>query len=103
MNHTDIHEAFRVRASDPVSSAQAASNAAIFAGSHKARVVAALSYLGEGTAHDISKVCGLTIVQVDRRLPELKRDDAVKVLCNEFGMDIIRDGFRVWALKNFSA
>lgn len=93
----------RVRASDPLSSLQAADNAALFAGAHKGRISAALDMLGTGTAHEIAKATGLTVVQVDRRLPELKRDDVARVL-EAGGQDVMRGGFRVWVLeKNLTA
>lgn len=94
---------FRVRSSDPVSSVIAAESASLFAGKHKDRILHALEKLSSATAHDISKVTGLTVVQVDRRLPELKRDGAAEVVESSPGVDLLRDGFRVWAPKKISA
>lgn len=93
----------RVRAGDPLSSLHAADNAALFAGAHKERISAALDMLGSGTAHEIANATGLTVVQVDRRLPELKRDGVARVL-EAGGQDVMRGGFRVWVLeKNLTA
>lgn len=94
---------YRARAGDPLSSINAAENAALFAGAHKDRIVAALSALGNATAHEVAEATGLTVVQVDRRLPELKRDGAAEVL-QLIGEDVMRGGFRVWVLqKNLAA
>ena len=46
------------------------------------------------TAKDISKLTGLTVEQVCRRLPEMEGRTA-RVVQFE-GDDLIRDGFRVW-------
>lgn len=97
---TDGDTKFRARAADPLSSIQAADNAALFAGAHKERISAALDMLGSGTAHEIAKATGLTVVQVDRRLPELKRDGVARVL-EACGQDVMRGGFRVWVLEKF--
>ena len=88
----------RARATDPMSSIQAADNAALFAGAHKERILAALDMLVTGTAHEIASATGLSVVQVDRRLPEMKRDGVARVL-EVAGQDVIRGGFRVWALE----
>lgn len=88
----------RARAQDPISSIQAAENAALFAGTHKERIVAALERAQSATAHQIADMTGLTVVQVDRRLPELARDKVAAVV-QSMGEDVIRDGFRVWALQ----
>jgi len=93
---------FRVRASDPVTSVMAAESAEMFAGKHKDRIRLALTKLKSATAHDIARVTGLTVVQVDRRLPELKRDGVADVVEASPGVDLLRDGFRVWALKKIS-
>lgn len=89
----------RVRATDPLSSVLAAEGASRFAGSHKERILAALAELVTATAHNISSATGLTVVQVDRRLPELNRDGLAEVVEASPGVDLLRDGFRVWKLK----
>ncbi len=88
----------RARVTDPLSSIQAAENAALFAGSHKDRIISALTMLKNATAHEVASATGLTVVQVDRRLPELKRDGVARVL-ELAGEDVMRGGFRVWVLE----
>lgn len=92
----------RVRATDPLSSVLAAEGASAFAGPHKERIKLALNKLGTATAHELADATGLTVVQVDRRLPELKRDGAAVVVELEPGVDAMRNGFRIWALKKIS-
>ena len=86
-----------VRASDPLSSILAAESAVVFAGTHRERIVQSLRTHGPMTAHDIAVATGLTVVQVDRRLPELQRDGVAKVV-ELAGEVVLRDGFRVWEL-----
>lgn len=86
----------RARATDPLTSWAAADRAEAFAGSHRARIVKALRS-GDMTAREISAVIGLTVVQIDRRLPELQRDK-VAAIAKENGADLMRDGYRVWTL-----
>ena len=92
----------RVRATDPLSSVLAAEGASAFAGPHKDRIKLALGKLKSATAHELATATGLTVVQVDRRLPELKRDGVADVVEASPGVDLLRDGFRVWALKKNS-
>ena len=94
----------RVRAHDPVSSVLAAECSMEFSNTHKGRIQTALKKLGTATAHEIGEACGLSVVQTDRRLPELLRDGAAEVL-QLAGEDVMRDGFRVWRLveKNLAA
>ena len=92
----------RVRAQDPVTSVAAAERSLKFSTTHKGRILAALDRLGTGTADEIGMVAKLSVVQVDRRLPELARDDLAEVL--RIGdVDVTRDGFRVWRLKKICA
>lgn len=85
----------RVRAADPATSVLAAEKATFFAGSHKAKIFSVLVQHESMTADEISERTGLTVVQVDRRLPELQRDGFVRVLQHD-GCDMVRNGFRVW-------
>ena len=92
----------RVRAQDPATSVAAAERSLKFSTTHKGRILAALDRLGTGTADEIGMVAKLSVVQVDRRLPELARDDLAEVL--QIGdSDATRDGFRVWRLKKICA
>ena len=89
----------RVRASDPVSSMQAAERSTRFSETHKGRILAAMERLGgSATAHEISISTGLSVVQIDRRLPELERDNLAEVVALN-GEDVMRGGFRLWRLK----
>lgn len=99
---TDGDLKYRARASDPGTSLAAAESSALFAGAHKDRILVALNRFGYCTAHEIAQVTGLTVVQVDRRLPELKRDCLIKV-ATLAGEDVVRDGFRVWVSEKFLA
>lgn len=83
-----------VRAHDPISSVLAAERAPLFAGKHCDRILAALR--GQpSTAHEIEQATGLTVVQVDRRLPELLRYGKARVV-QVGGEDLMRGGARVW-------
>lgn len=84
-----------VRASDPLSSVLAAERAIKFAGNHCDRILAALANGRQATAHELQSATGLTVVQIDRRLPELLRAGRVQVV-QRGGMDVIRGGARVW-------
>ena len=62
---------------------------------------AALAVLGSATAREIGAHTGLELVQVDRRLPEARKDGAAEVLQLN-GEDAMRDGCRVWRLTEKS-
>jgi len=85
----------RSRRSDPATSHAAATNAERFASTHAARILAALKD-GPATAHKIADMTGLTVVQVDRRLPEMARAGLCEVMRDELGGDVVVGGFRVW-------
>lgn len=95
MNQLSISfsELARARRSDPATSKLAGINAARFANSHKARILAALRQHGPRSAHELSLLIGLTVVQIDRRLPEM--GSAVAVM-KQGGIDVTRGGCRVW-------
>lgn len=86
----------RARLLDPHTSQQAAAEAAVFAGSHCERICAALED-GPMSAKEISRATGLTVVQVDRRLPELERQGRTQVVKVD-GIDLTRNGYRVWRI-----
>jgi predicted ArsR family transcriptional regulator len=67
----------RVRRNDPDSSCIAAARAERFAGTHCERIMAVLG-AKEMTAGEIGAACGLTVVQVDRRMHELEKLGKVK-------------------------
>lgn len=83
------------RRSDPITSHMAAANATEFKGGHAARILACLQAGGPATAHELADQTGLTVVQIDRRLPELARSGKVHV-CSVNGAPQIRAGARVW-------
>jgi predicted ArsR family transcriptional regulator len=86
----------RARFFDPDTSKQAADKAAVFAGSHIQRIQAALAD-DSMTAKEISRATGLTVVQIDRRLPELERQGLAEVVRVD-GVELSRGGYRVWRL-----
>ena len=87
----------RYRSTDPTTSKIAGAAASAFAPTHSGRICAALE-AGTMTAKEISRMTGLTVVQIDRRLPELQRSEKVEVVQLD-GQDLVRDGCRVWRLK----
>jgi predicted ArsR family transcriptional regulator len=62
----------RARRRDPATSHRAAKSMRKQAPKQADRVLEALWFLGEAGANQIAAVCGLTQVQVCRRLPELE-------------------------------
>lgn len=96
---TDLAISFidtRSRRSDPATSKAAARNAERFASTHAGRILDALKRYGPLTAHELSLLVGLTVVQIDRRLPELSADNLAHVMKHNDGADVVRGGFRVW-------
>lgn len=88
----------RARNTDPVTSHMAAERAERFASSHSGRILAALrSFYGKRgmTAEHIGNLTDLTVVQIDRRLPELQRKGLARVR-QVGGVDEVRNGMRVW-------
>lgn len=83
-----------VRAHDPLSSVLAAERTPLFVGKQHDRIMAALSR-GPATAHEIEAITGLTVVQADRRLPELLKSGKARVV-QVNGEDLMRGGARVW-------
>ena len=91
----DIKPAQRALRTDPSTSKAAARNAEQFAASHAGRILAALKE-GPRTAHGLAAMTGLTVVQVDRRLPELARAGLASVMLDENGDAVVVGGARVW-------
>jgi len=94
MMFLDDIQPVRARKSDPVTSHTAARNADRFANGHKARIMEALR-TSVATAHRLSELTGLTVVQIDRRLPELEKAGLARpvVVCGQL---LVIGGFRVW-------
>lgn len=83
-----------VRARDPLSSVMAAERTPKFASGHCARILAALAK-GQATPHEMQKATGLTVVQIDRRLPDLQKAGKARVV-QQGGEDLMRGKSRVW-------
>ncbi|TDS82608.1 hypothetical protein [Comamonas sp. JUb58] len=89
------------RASDPITSVIAGERAALFAGNHCDRILAALADdlnppgWGGMTAGEMAQATGMSVEQVCRRLPELQARGQVQVVQFE-GEDLLRNGYRVW-------
>lgn len=81
------------RATDPVTSHIAAARSHAFAGTHRERILAALKEHGASTAERLSRLTGLTVVQIDRRLPEMLGQAQPVMVC---GAPLIVGGYRVW-------
>ena len=84
----------RARRTDPATSHTAARNAERFAASHAGRIMAALRG-GVATPHRLAELTGLTVVQIDRRLPELERALLARPVV-VMGQTLVLGGFRVW-------
>ena len=85
------------RSTDPLTSHIAAARAEKFSGSHIERIKFALAVLGDATAKELSHETGLSIVQIDRRLPEMAEAKTAHVKCVS-GQPLTRGGYRVWEL-----
>jgi hypothetical protein len=91
----------RARKRDPETSHAAAAKASRFSESHAGRIHVALTQ-GPATAHELAERTGLTVVQIDRRLPDLAALKLARVVTTdgkpveEGGTPETRDGFRVW-------
>lgn len=98
MNQLAMHfePARAARRDDPETSHAAARNAARFAESHAGRILVTLQTHGARTAHEIAQLVGLTVVQVDRRLPDLKAAGLADVCKHDDGAAVVVGGFRVW-------
>jgi len=83
------------RNTDPSTSHVAAGRVQRFCTTHVDKIVSCLTFHGDKTAAEIAACTGLTVVQIDRRLPELERKGVVCVAKAD-GADLVRDGFRVW-------
>lgn len=91
----NITPASRARRTEPETSKTAAVNSERFAASHAGRILEALKE-GPRTAHGLAAMTGLSVVQVDRRLPELARGGLAAVMTDELGHAVVVGGYRVW-------
>lgn len=83
-----------VRAHDPLASIRAAERSVRFSEGHCRLILDALERR-PATAHELQSSTGLTVVQIDRRLPELQRAGKARVV-QVAGEDLTRGGARVW-------
>lgn len=86
----------RARRTDPSTSHAAAQRASAFASSHSGRILEVLKVHGWSAALDIAQISGLTVVQVDRRLPEMASKGLARVVLLSDGTPHTRYGMRVW-------
>lgn len=93
MFFTDI-QPVRARKTDPSTSHAAAKNAERFAATHAGRIMAELRK-GVATAHRLAELTGLTVVQIDRRLPELEKAGMARPVV-VLGQPLVIGGFRAW-------
>lgn len=88
------------RATDPATSHAAARRAKNFAESHAGRILAELRFFKRHDATPTSKqladATGLTLVQVDRRLPDLKALGLARVVTDMEGKEASFEGYRFW-------
>lgn len=88
----------RARSCDPLSSHIAAAESHRFSASHAQLIMDCFNDLGAGDglcAPAIARLTGLTVVQVDRRLPELQRAGLIRVGQVD-GKDWMSGRYRVW-------
>lgn len=83
------------RRTDPITSVTAAERAELFSGKQRVRIIAALKMYGPSTAGELQAYTGLSVVQVDRRLPECREAKQARVV-EQYGEDLMRNGYRVW-------
>ena len=66
------------RASDPITSFEAADRVKEFQADHCTRILAALKRLGQAGAEQIAAMTGMDAYQVRKRLPELQKNGLVQ-------------------------
>jgi predicted ArsR family transcriptional regulator len=84
------------RATDPETSKAAARRASRFSASQAGRILLALQQHGPSSAKDLSPILGLTMEQIDRRLPDLKDEGLARVVLLSDGAELVREKCRVW-------
>lgn len=85
------------RATDPITSYEAAVKAQRFKAGHAARIVAALKQHGPMSPKEMFTFTGLSVVQIDRRRKELIDAGMVRIVKLDDGISLKRDGCEVWA------
>jgi predicted HTH transcriptional regulator len=89
-------EQAHARRTDPETSKTAARNAEKFSESHAGRILLALQQHGPRTPKELEQIVGLSVVQIDRRLPDLKKLRLARVVKLDDGAEASRGGCRVW-------
>ncbi len=84
------------RSADPETSKAAARRASAFSTSHAGRILLALQQHGPRSPKELELILGLTVVQIDRRLPDLKAAGLARVHRLDDGAEAVRGGCRVW-------
>lgn len=89
------------RNTDPSQCHEAADRARRFAPSHRDRILSALKQHGPSTAHELERLTGLSVVQIDRRIHEMVKAseaEAVRVNGQELKRGTPTGGMaQVWA------
>lgn len=83
-------EAPRARATDPATSHMAADRSHKFSEGHATKILRAIKHMPRQTAAYYSQMTGLTVVQIDRRLPEMERKGLIRTT------GAVHNGFRAW-------
>ncbi len=92
----DFNPERAARRNDPETSKAAARHASKFSESHAGRILLALQQHGPRTPKELEQLIGLSVVQIDRRLPDLKSAKLAEVVKLDDGADAVRQGCRVW-------
>lgn len=89
--------AMKARATDPNTSKAAAKRSERFSASHANQILGLFADVPDWqlSAYEISGFTGLTVVQVDRRLNEIKQLEVV----TSDGKEVSVNGFRLWKLR----
>jgi predicted ArsR family transcriptional regulator len=82
LHQMTIDEVCRARATDPETSKAAATSARHLANEHRRAILAAMRTGGDWTATEVGERCGLSAVQVCRRLAELRNDGLIRETVN---------------------
>jgi peptide subunit release factor 1 (eRF1) len=97
MNQLSIqYEPRLARSSDPITSKKAAAKVKHFAPSHESRILEALQTHGARSARELEQLIGLSVVQIDRRIAEMRRKVLIKAATDDLGTALVIGGCAVW-------
>ena len=91
-----LEEYPRARRTDPETSHAAARRAKHFADSHAGRILLALQLHGPSSARRLEQLIGLTLVQIDRRVSELRGMKLIRAQVDAAGRVVHDSGCTVW-------